>query len=154
MRRCRIAGLTRRPHGVVLLAFLLALALAGIGALAAFDVWSVTRQREREQQLLFVGHQYRNAIRAYYFGGPAEVVGADRVAVLVPDEQQLLFALPLPGHAPDIEGRQRTDPRESQRQQECQQHDAVRASRQSGNAAPPHCEDSLSGMSTGGGWTS
>ena len=50
MRRCRIAGLTRRPHGVVLLAFLIVLALVGLGAMAAFDVWSVQRQREREAQ--------------------------------------------------------------------------------------------------------
>jgi type II secretory pathway pseudopilin PulG len=61
----------RRAQGVVLLAFLLALALAGLGAMAAVDVWSVTRQREREQQLLFVGAQYRAAIRDYYFGGPS-----------------------------------------------------------------------------------
>jgi len=93
MRRCRIAGLTRRPHGVVLLAFLLALALAGIGA--AFDVWSVTRQREREQQLLFVGHQYRNAIRAYYFGGPA---GAGRSLPTSLDELLDDDRFPVPVH--------------------------------------------------------
>ena len=62
----------RRPaSGVVLLALLLALALAGLAALAAADVWTVTRQREREQQLLFVGQQYRLAIRGYFFGAPA-----------------------------------------------------------------------------------
>ena len=61
----------RRGRGVVMLAFLLALALVGLGAAAAFDVWSVTRQREREQQLLFAGHQFRAAIRDYYYGGPA-----------------------------------------------------------------------------------
>ena len=61
----------RRARGAVMLAFLLALALVGIGAARAFDVWSVTLQRQREQQLLFVGHQYRAAIRDYYYGGPA-----------------------------------------------------------------------------------
>ncbi len=60
----------RRVRGVVLLAFLLALALAGLGAMIAMDVWSVTRQREREQELLFVGHQYRAAIRDFYLAGP------------------------------------------------------------------------------------
>jgi type II secretory pathway pseudopilin PulG len=61
-----------RQHsgGVVMLAFLLALALVGLGALAAFDVWGVTRQRERERQLLFAGHQFRAAIRDYYYAGP------------------------------------------------------------------------------------
>jgi hypothetical protein len=82
-------------RGVVLLAFLLALALAGLGALAAADVWSVTRQREREQELLFVGHQYRAAIRDFYLGGPP---GAGRalptsLAMLLDDERY-----PVPVH--------------------------------------------------------
>ena len=75
MRRARSRGglpARRQRHcGAVLLAFLLAIALAGLASLAAVDVWSMTRQREREQQLLFVGHQYRAAIRSYYFGGPS-----------------------------------------------------------------------------------
>lgn len=59
-----------RQRGVVLLAFLLALALAGLGAMVAADVWQVHRQHERETELLFVGHQYRAAIRDYYLAGP------------------------------------------------------------------------------------
>jgi type II secretory pathway pseudopilin PulG len=55
---------------VVLLALLLALALGGIGLMAAVDVWSLARQRMREQELLFVGDQYRKAIQRYYFGAP------------------------------------------------------------------------------------
>ena len=84
-----------RRRGVVLLAFLLALALAGIGALAAMDVWATTRQRERERQLLFVGHQFRAAIREYYLGGPS---GAGRALppsldVLLDDDRY-----PVPVH--------------------------------------------------------
>ncbi|MDH5331229.1 MAG: type II secretion system protein [Aquincola sp.] len=61
----------RRPQGgVVLLALLLALALGGIALMAAVDVWSLTRQRAQEQELLFVGDQYRQAIQRYYFGAP------------------------------------------------------------------------------------
>jgi type II secretory pathway pseudopilin PulG len=65
----------RRPEragnrGVVLLALLLALTLGGIAMMAAVDVWAVTRQQAREQELLFVGEQYRSAVRRYYFGGP------------------------------------------------------------------------------------
>ena len=60
----------RHERGVVLLALLLALALGGIAMLAAADVWSLARQREREQQLLFVGEQYRLAILRYYLGAP------------------------------------------------------------------------------------
>ena len=92
-RRRSRAG--QRARGVVLLAFLLALALAGLGALAAMDVWSTTRQHEREQQLLFVGHQYRAAIRDYYLAGPA---GAGRalptsLAMLLDDDR-----FPVPVH--------------------------------------------------------
>jgi len=67
-KRNRVAS---RARGVVLLALLLALALGGIGLMAAVDVWSVTRQREREQELLFVGDQYRQAIQRYYFAAPS-----------------------------------------------------------------------------------
>ena len=63
-------GLRRYARGVVLLAFLLALALGGVTLMAATDVWSLSRQRAREQELLFVGDQYRQAIQRYYFGAP------------------------------------------------------------------------------------
>ena len=71
-------ALRRRPtpapapaRGMLLLGLLIALALAGIALLGAVDLWSMTRQREREQQLLFVGDQYRQAIRRYWFAAPA-----------------------------------------------------------------------------------
>jgi type II secretory pathway pseudopilin PulG len=77
----------RRPRdsGVILMALLLGLALGGIALMAAVDVWWMTRQREREQQLLFVGNQYRLAIRRYYYGAPA---GTPRV--LPPSLESLL----------------------------------------------------------------
>lgn len=53
-----------------MLALLLGLALGGIALMAAVDVWSLARQRIREQELLFVGDQYRRAIQRYYFGAP------------------------------------------------------------------------------------
>lgn len=56
--------------GVVLLALLMALVLAGIALMAAVDVASVARQRAREQELLYVGDQYRKAILRYYVAGP------------------------------------------------------------------------------------
>jgi type II secretory pathway pseudopilin PulG len=58
------------PRGVVLLALLVAMTLLAIGLTAAVDVWTVSRQREREQELLFVGDQYRQAIRRYYLAAP------------------------------------------------------------------------------------
>lgn len=60
-----------RTRGVVLLALLLALAVGGVAALAAMDVAALSRQREREKQLLFVGDQYRKAIQHYFAEAPA-----------------------------------------------------------------------------------
>ena len=95
MTRRRVTAPRRHPRGAVMLAFLLALALVGIGASAAFDVWHLTRQRERERQLLFVGHQFRAAIRDYYYAGPP---GAGRS--LPPDLDALLEdkRFPVPVH--------------------------------------------------------
>ncbi|MDP9044657.1 MAG: type II secretion system protein [Pseudomonadota bacterium] len=59
-----------RSRGVVMLALLLVLALGSIGLMAALDVWKITRQRDREVQLLFVGDQYRQAIERYYYAAP------------------------------------------------------------------------------------
>jgi type II secretory pathway pseudopilin PulG len=59
-----------RPTGIVLLAFLITLALLGIGLLGAVDVWALARQRDRETELLFVGDQYRRAIARYYLAAP------------------------------------------------------------------------------------
>jgi len=66
MRRSR-----HRCSGMMLLGLLIVLALAGIGLMGMVDNWTVARQREREQQLLFVGDQYRLAIRRYYYAAPA-----------------------------------------------------------------------------------
>jgi type II secretory pathway pseudopilin PulG len=64
-------GLARsRSAGVVLLAMLLAVALGGIAMMAAADVWALARRRAQEQELLFVGGQYRLAIQRYVSGAP------------------------------------------------------------------------------------
>jgi type II secretory pathway pseudopilin PulG len=59
-----------RSRGFMLLGLLIVLALAGLSLMAAVDVWTLQRQREREEQLLFVGDQYRLAIQRYYFAAP------------------------------------------------------------------------------------
>ena len=62
----------KRVAGVVLLALLLALAIGAIGLIVATDVWSLARQHEQEQELLFAGDQYRQAIQRYYAGAPPD----------------------------------------------------------------------------------
>jgi type II secretory pathway pseudopilin PulG len=54
----------------MLLGLLIILALAGLSLMAAVDVWAIQKQREREEQLLFVGNAYQQAIRSYYFAAP------------------------------------------------------------------------------------
>lgn len=77
---------SRKCAGVVLLALLLGLVLAGIAVMAAVDVWAIARQRALEQELMFVGDQYRQAIQRYYFGAPP---GARR---MLPDHLEDLLA--------------------------------------------------------------
>ncbi|MDA8129061.1 MAG: type II secretion system protein [Betaproteobacteria bacterium] len=45
---------------------LMLIALIGMGLAAAGTLWHTESQREREAELLFVGDQYRQAIRSYY----------------------------------------------------------------------------------------
>ncbi|HWT36470.1 MAG TPA: type II secretion system protein [Paraburkholderia sp.] len=62
---------TRVPYerGIVMLTLLIALMLLSIALMGALDVWSLQRKRETEQQLLFVGNQYRVALLRYYRAG-------------------------------------------------------------------------------------
>lgn len=60
-------------RGVALLALLLAIAALGAGLAAAGTFWHETRQRALETELIFVGQQYRNAIRQYYEAPPGGV---------------------------------------------------------------------------------
>lgn len=59
-----------RDKGFIYIALLIGLAIVGIGLSAVSEVWSHTRQRERERELLFVGNQIRQAITLYYLGSP------------------------------------------------------------------------------------
>ncbi len=56
----------RHQSGFSYLAALLAVALMGSGLAAIGHVWHTTQQREKERELLFVGHAFREAIETYY----------------------------------------------------------------------------------------
>lgn len=58
----------RREGGFTYIAILLAVALHGAVLAAVGIVWSNAQKRERETQLLFVGHEFRKAIRSYAAG--------------------------------------------------------------------------------------
>jgi type II secretory pathway pseudopilin PulG len=56
----------RRAQGFTLVGALLFIAVLGAGMAAYGELASQAAQREKEQELLFVGHQFRQAIGAYY----------------------------------------------------------------------------------------
>jgi type II secretory pathway pseudopilin PulG len=45
---------------------MIVVAVTGVALLAVGEVWQVALKREREQELLFVGNQFRNALTLYY----------------------------------------------------------------------------------------
>lgn len=60
----------RHEHGFVYIALLIGLAIIGIGLGATSEVWTQSRQREKEDELLWVGNQYRQAISRFYLQSP------------------------------------------------------------------------------------
>jgi type II secretory pathway pseudopilin PulG len=58
--------------GFTYLYVLMLIALIGMGLAAAGTLWRTDAQRTREAELLFVGAQYRQAIRSYYELDPAQ----------------------------------------------------------------------------------
>lgn len=63
----------RAQRGVVLMGLMVLLALGGLAAVAYGEAAVISRQRERETQLLWVGHQYRQALESYYLASPGPV---------------------------------------------------------------------------------
>lgn len=101
--------LPTNEQGSMLLGLLIVIALSAIAMMASVDVWVVERQREREQELLFVGDQYRQAIQRYFYGAPA---GTPRIlptdlALLLQDDRyptpqrhiRRLYPDPMTGNA-------------------------------------------------------
>ena len=63
----------KRPRGsggFTYVAMLVCVAVLGAGLAATGEVWSLSRQREQEAELLYVGNQYRQAIGWYYEATP------------------------------------------------------------------------------------
>jgi type II secretory pathway pseudopilin PulG len=53
--------------GLLILVAMMSVALAGAG-----EVWHTAQQREKEQELLFAGGQFRRAIAQYYANTPGK----------------------------------------------------------------------------------
>ncbi|MDB5866545.1 MAG: gspG [Betaproteobacteria bacterium] len=59
----------RRIGGFTYLMALFVIAIAGAGLALLGEVWQTAALREKEAELLYVGHQYRRAIERYYLSG-------------------------------------------------------------------------------------
>lgn len=60
-----------RIGGFTYLAMLVVIAIMSITLAATGEVWYIALKREKEQELLFAGNQFRRAIRSYYAHTPA-----------------------------------------------------------------------------------
>jgi type II secretory pathway pseudopilin PulG len=56
-------------RGFTYVGLLVAVAILGIMLAGAGSLWSFAARREKEAELLFIGHQFRNAIARYYAAG-------------------------------------------------------------------------------------
>ena len=70
MVRIAVRRTGTRARGFVYLTALFAIALVGLGVSSYAIVWSQQAQREREQELLFIGNEFRRAIANYYEQSP------------------------------------------------------------------------------------
>jgi len=57
-------------RGFAYLAMLFAIAVLGIGLVAASEIWATTVRREKEIELEWAGAQYVAAIGSYYYASP------------------------------------------------------------------------------------
>lgn len=62
----------RRSRGFTYIGVLVMVAVMGMTLAAAGQVWHTAQQREKEQELLFVGDQFRRAIDQYYRNTPTK----------------------------------------------------------------------------------
>jgi type II secretory pathway pseudopilin PulG len=57
--------------GFTFLGLMMIIAIMGVALFAVGEVWHTAQKREKEQFLLFVGDQFRQAIHSYYVHTPA-----------------------------------------------------------------------------------
>jgi type II secretory pathway pseudopilin PulG len=73
-----------KSSGFTYIGLLIAVTILGIMLAAAGTMWSITARREKEVELPFIGHQFRNAIAHYYAVGG---IYPRELADLVTDER-------------------------------------------------------------------
>ena len=85
--------LLRRAAGFTYLGVLLLVAIMGFGLAAFGELHSHAAQRAKEEELLFIGAQFRDAIASYYNKSPGAKVYPKKLDELVEDKR-----FPVPQH--------------------------------------------------------
>lgn len=65
-------GKSSRERGFTYFGLLAIILIMGVVLASAGEVWHVAIKREKEQELLFVGNQFRQAIKLYYENTPPQ----------------------------------------------------------------------------------
>ena len=101
----------RNRNGFTYIALLAAIVIIGITLGSAAKSWQNISQREKEEELLFRGSQYRMAIESYYnYQNRRQFPNS--IDVLLKDERSLRQTASAPAiHGPDYRRRFRTGPR-------------------------------------------
>jgi len=89
----RMRGSARRSRGFTYIGILVAVAILGVSLAAAGTLWSFSAKRDKEAELLFIGHQFRNAIARYRAAGGGAFLLPKELTDLVDDDRS-----PVPRH--------------------------------------------------------
>lgn len=95
----------RRQSGFALIALLLIVAVSGLALASAAQVWSTASRRDKEEELLHIGREMRQAIRSYALSSPGGQQYPQRLEDLVLDPRfpfvkrhlRRIYADPLTG---------------------------------------------------------
>lgn len=68
-----IDNLPTSKSGFTYLAILFFVAILGVALAAIGTYWHIEKIREKELELIYLGHQFRNAIESYYLRSPGTV---------------------------------------------------------------------------------
>ncbi|HEY5897453.1 MAG TPA: type II secretion system protein [Burkholderiales bacterium] len=82
-----------KQRGFTYLALMIIIAVMGAGLAAIGEIYSHSAQREKERELLFIGHQFRDAIASYYNKSPGAKAYPKTLEDLIEDKR-----FPMPQH--------------------------------------------------------
>lgn len=100
-------GEYRHATGFTYVGLLIAVVIFGFGSVGAARILASSERVERERELIFIGHQFRDAIRSYVQSGPAAGRYPAKLEDLILDARfptprrhlRKLFADPITGKA-------------------------------------------------------